>query len=216
MNAKAERRALRRVVRALVWAAVLGPVPWLVYLGLSGGLGANPIEFLQHRTGHYAIRLLAGSLAVTPLRLLTGWGWLMVNRRTLGLAAFSWAIVHLCVYVGLDLFFDVGQFLEDLVKRRYITVGMLAIAMLTPLAITSTKGWIKRLGGARWNRLHRLAYLAMIAGTVHYLWAVKKDITLPVLYFVVVAVLLGARVVLRRRRAPSRPAQLSGPESATA
>ena len=188
----------RRLVRVLVWAAVLGPLPWLVWMALSGGLGANPIESLQHRTGHYAIRLLAASLAVTPLRHLTGWGWLVVNRRTLGLGAFSWAIVHLCVYVGLDLALDFGQFFEDVLKRRYIAVGMLAIALLTPLAVTSTKGWIKRLGGARWNKLHRLVYVAMIAATVHYLWAVKKDTLWPVLYFATFAVLLGARLWLRR------------------
>ncbi len=203
---------VRKLVRVLVWTAAIGPLPWLVWLGVSGGLGANPIEFLQHRTGHYALRLLAASLAITPLRMLTGWGWLVVNRRTLGLAAFTWAIVHLCVYVGLDLFFDWSQFLSDLVKRRYITVGMLAIALLTPLAVTSTKGWIKRLGGARWNKLHRLVYLAMLAGLVHYLWAVKKDITLPVIYFVVVAVLLGTRIVLRyraKRQAPEKRAATS-------
>ena len=196
----ASRFNLRRFARVLVWVAVLGPVPWLVWLFVSGGLGANPIESLQHRTGHYAIRLLAASLAITPLRTLTGWGWLVVNRRTLGLAAFWWAIAHLCVYVGLDLFFDFGLFLEDVVKRRYITVGMLAIALLTPLAVTSSKGWVKRLGGVRWNTLHRLVYVAMLAAITHYLWAVKLDITLPVIYFVVVGVLLGFRLVTYRRR----------------
>lgn len=190
----------RRLARALVWMAVLGPLPWLVWLFVSGGLGANPIESLQHRTGHYAIRLLAASLAITPLRALTGWGWLVVNRRTLGLGAFCWAIVHLCVYVGLDLFFDFELFLEDIVKRRYITVGMLAILLLTPLAVTSTKGWIKRLGGARWNKLHRLVYVAMLAAITHYLWAVKLDITLPVIYFIAVGFLLGFRFVMHRKR----------------
>jgi methionine sulfoxide reductase heme-binding subunit len=198
----------RRTVRALVWVAAVGPLPWLAYLALTGGLGANPIEFLQHRTGHYALRLLAGSLAITPLRQLTGWGWLIINRRTLGLAAFSWALVHLGVYVGLDLFFDLGQFFEDLTKRRYIMVGMLAIALMVPLAITSTKGWIKRLGGAKWNRLHRLVYPALLAGITHYLWAVKKDVTLPVLYFVAAAVLIGWRLARwrsSRALAPGAP-----------
>jgi len=190
----------RRIVRGLVWLAVLSPVPWLVWLFVSGGLGANPIESLQHRTGHYAIRLLAASLAITPLRTLTGWGWLVVSRRTLGLAAFGWAIVHLCVYVGLDLFFDFELFLEDVVKRRYITIGMLAIALLAPLAVTSTKGWVKRLGGARWNKLHRLVYVAMLAAITHYLWAVKLDITLPIVYFIAVGLLLGFRLFMYRRR----------------
>ncbi len=204
----------RRLVRVLVWTAAIGPLPWLMWLAVSGRLGANPIEFLQHRTGHYALRLLVASLAVTPLLRLTGWGWLLVNRRTLGVAAFVWALVHLGVYVGLDLFFDFALFLEDLVKRRYITVGMLAIVLLTPLAITSTKGWVRRLGGARWNRLHQLVYPAVLAAMVHYLWAVKKDITLPVTYFVIVAVLLGGRLVLRRRatrRAPAEPLSAKSP-----
>jgi len=200
----------RRLARVLVWVAVLGPVPWLVWLFVSDGLGANPIESLQHRTGHYAIRLLLASLAITPLRTLTGWGWLVVNRRTLGLAAFWWAIVHLCVYVGLDLFFDVGLFLEDVVKRRYITVGMLAIALLTPLAVTSSKSWIKRLGGARWNKLHRLVYVAMLAAITHYLWAVKLDVTLPVIYFIAVGFLLGFRLVMYRRRVRQTTADSSG------
>jgi sulfoxide reductase heme-binding subunit YedZ len=196
-------RLARRAVRVLVWLAVLGPIPWLAWLAFSGGLGANPIEYLQHRTGHYAIRLLAASLFITPLRVITGWGWLIGHRRTLGLAAFFWALTHLSVYVGLDLFFDFGQFLDDVVKRRYITVGMLAIALLTPLAVTSSKRWVKRLGGARWNKLHRLVYVAMIAATAHYLWAVKKDITTPVIYFVIVAVLLGFRLYMRARRGRS-------------
>jgi sulfoxide reductase heme-binding subunit YedZ len=194
------RRAqpLRRAAPLLVWAAALGPVAWLVWLAVSGGLGANPIESLQHRTGHYALRLLAASLAITPLRALTRWGWLVPHRRTLGLAAFGWAVTHLLVYVGLDLALDLSQFVDDVIKRRYITVGMLAIALLIPLAVTSTQRWIKQLGGARWNRLHRLVYPAMIAAVVHYLWAVKRDITLPVLYVVIVGLLLGARVVMRR------------------
>jgi methionine sulfoxide reductase heme-binding subunit len=198
--------ALRRAVALGVWLGALGPIVWLVWLAVSGGLGANPIESLQHRTGHYALRLLAASLAISPLRALTRWGWLVPHRRTLGLAAFWWAVTHLLVYVGLDLALDLSQFLDDVIKRRYITVGMLAIALLTPLAITSTQGWIKKLGGARWNRLHRLVYPAMIAAVAHYLWAVKQDITLPVLYFVIVAVLLGARVLLRRQARHRAPA----------
>lgn len=206
---------LRRAVLLLVWSAALGPLVWLVWLAVSGGLGANPIESLQHRTGHYALRLLAASLVISPLRALTRWGWLVPHRRTLGLAAFGWAITHLLVYVGLDLALDFSQFLEDVIKRRYITVGMLAIALLTPLAVTSTQRWIKRLGGARWNRLHRLVYPAMIAAVAHYLWAVKQDITLPVLYFVIVALLLGVRVLMRRQGSPRPHAVTTGPSDAS-
>jgi sulfoxide reductase heme-binding subunit YedZ len=183
----------------LVWSAALGPLAWLVWLAVTGGLGANPIESLQHRTGHYALRLLVASLAITPLRQLTRWGWLVPHRRTLGLAAFGWAITHLLVYVGLDLALDLSQFLEDVTKRRYITVGMLSIVLLTPLAVTSTARWVRRLGGARWQRLHRLVYPAVLAAVIHYLWAVKKDVTLPVLYAGAVALLLGVRWLSRRR-----------------
>lgn len=190
---------LRRVAPVLVWSAALGPLAWLVWLAVTGGLGANPIESLQHRTGHYALRLLVASLAITPLRQLTRWGWLVPHRRTLGLAAFGWAITHLLVYVGLDLALDLSQFLEDVTKRRYITVGMLAIVLLTPLAVTSTARWVRRLGGARWQRLHRLVYPAVLAAVIHYLWAVKKDVTLPVLYAGAVALLLGVRWLSRRR-----------------
>ncbi len=213
MSTSRETPSGRRLVRVLVWAAVLGPLPWLAWLAFSGGLGANPIESLQHRTGHYAIRLLAASLVITPLKQLTGWGWLIINRRTLGLGAFTWAVVHLSVYVGLDLALDFSQFFQDVIKRRYIAVGMLAIALLTPLAVTSTKGWIKRLGGSKWNKLHRLVYVAMIAATVHYLWAVKRDITLPVLYFVVVTVLLAFRLVMWRRRVTTARLSASVPQS---
>jgi sulfoxide reductase heme-binding subunit YedZ len=199
-------QALRRLAPWLVWAAALGPLPWLVWLGVSGGLGANPIESLEHRTGHYALRLLIASLAITPLRRVSGWGWVVPHRRTLGLAAFGWATTHLLVYVGLDLVLDVGQFLEDLVKRTYITLGMLAVTLLLPLAVTSTKGWIKRLGGARWNSLHRLVYVAVVAALVHITWAVKKDLTWPILYIGIVAVLFAARWRRRAVAETVRPA----------
>jgi sulfoxide reductase heme-binding subunit YedZ len=194
--------ALRRGVAAAVWVAAVGPLPWLAWVAVSGGLGANPIESLELRTGHYALRLLLASLAVTPLRRLTGWGWLVRHRRTLGLAAFGWAVTHLLVYVGLDLVLDLGQFLEDLVKRTYITLGMLAVLLLTPLAVTSTAGWVKRLGGARWRRLHRLAYVAVVAALAHALWAVKKDVTLPVAYIALAAVLFALRLGRRPSGVP--------------
>ncbi len=195
---------MRRLATPLVWLAVLGPAVWLAYLAATGSLGANPIESLQHRTGHYALRLLAASLVISPLRRITGWGWLVAHRRTLGLAAFGYSVAHLMVYVGLDLFFDFSQFFADVVKRPYITVGMLTVVLLTPLAVTSTKGAIRRLGGRRWNRLHQLVYVAAITGTIHYLWAVKKDVTLPILYFSLFALLLSVRLYWRfgAKRAP--------------
>lgn len=196
---------VRVAVRAAVWVAVIGPLPWLVWLAISGGLGANPIESLLHRTGHYTLRLLMATLAITPLVRSTGLGWLMTHRRTLGLGAYAWAVTHLTVYVGLDLVLDLAMFLEDLVKRTYITVGMLAVVLLTPLAVTSTRAWMARLGGARWRRVHRLIYPAVLAGLVHHTWAVKKDLTLPLLYSAVLVALVLARVLgrgsVQRRRA---------------
>ncbi len=199
----------RVAVRTTVWVAVIGPLPWLVWLAVSGGLGANPIESLLHRTGHYTLRLLMATLAVTPLVRATGYGWLMINRRTLGVGAYAWALTHLTVYVGLDLVLDLAMFLEDLVKRTYITVGMLAIGLLTPLVITSTRGWIVRLGGAKWRRLHRLIYPAVLAGLAHHTWAVKKDLALPIMYFAIIVALLLARL-LGRGSVQQRHAQRTG------
>jgi len=144
--------------------------------------------------------MLAIALAVTPVRALTRVGALAKYRRMLGLFAFFYATVHLALWVGVDWYFDLPAMAEEIAKHRYVLVGMLTWLLLLPLAITSTKGWIRRLGGARWARLHRLVYVAAVTGTVHYLWAVKKDTLWPVVYFLTFALLLGARVWLRRRR----------------
>jgi sulfoxide reductase heme-binding subunit YedZ len=140
---------------------------------------------------------LAASLAVTPLMRFTGWGWMVAQRRFLGLAAFFWAMGHLSVYLVLDQFFDWPAIAEDILKRLYITVGMLAFLLLVPLALTSTKSSIRKLGGKRWNQLHRLVYVSAVAGCVHFLWAVKKDLTAPLLYAGVFALLFVLRVVWR-------------------
>jgi sulfoxide reductase heme-binding subunit YedZ len=143
------------------------------------------------------LRLLAASLAVTPLMRVTGWGWLVGQRRFLGLATFFWALGHLSVYIVLDQFFDWSAIGQDILKRLYITVGMLAFVLMIPLALTSTKAAIRRLGGKRWNRLHRLVYVTAVAGCVHFLWAVKKDREEPILYAAVFVVLFVLRVALR-------------------
>jgi sulfoxide reductase heme-binding subunit YedZ len=145
-------------------------------------------------TGVWTLRLLALTLAITPVRRLTGWHGLIRYRRMLGLFAFCYATVHLSVYVGLDWFFDLGAIGRDIAKHPYVTVGMAAFVLLIPLAVTSTKGWIRRLGGRRWARVHRLVYVVGVAGVVHYLWAVKRDVRDPVLYGVVIGVLLALRV----------------------
>jgi sulfoxide reductase heme-binding subunit YedZ len=153
---------------------------------------------LEHASGEWALRLLAASLAVTPLMRLTGWGWLVAQRRFLGLAAFFWAMGHLSVYIVLDQFFDWPEIVKDVLKHLYITVGMLAFVLMIPLALTSTKSSIRRLGGQRWTQLHRLVYVTAVAGCVHYLWAVKKDIAEPLLYAAVFVVLFVLRLVLRK------------------
>ncbi len=190
---------VRRFIRPVLWLVVIVPLVWLVARLLLSELGANPIEALEHETGEWTLRLLAASLAVTPLITFTRWGWLIPQRRFLGLAAFTYATIHLLVYIGVDQFFDLSDIVEDVLKHLYVTVGMAGFLMLLPLAITSTKGWIRRLGGKRWNQLHRLVYLAAVAGVVHYLWAVKKDITEPLLYGAVFLILFALRFVRPRK-----------------
>jgi len=189
---------VRRWIRPVLWLVVVVPLVWLVVRLLLSELGANPIEALEHETGEWTLRLLAASLAVTPLITFTRWGWLIAQRRFLGLATFTYASIHLLVYIGVDQFFNVDDIVEDVLKHLYVTVGMAAFLMLLPLAITSTKGWIRRLGGKRWNQLHRLVYGAAVAGCVHYLWAVKKDLTEPLIYAAVFAVLFALRFVGNR------------------
>lgn len=181
-------------LKCLVWAAALVPAVRLVYLILTGGdLTANPIEFITHQTGWYALLLLVLSLTVTPLRKVTRWSSAHRFRRLLGLFSFFYAVLHFVTWFVFDKFFDVVEMGKDVVKRPYITVGMTALLMLMPLAVTSTAGWIRRLGGRRWQRLHRLAYTAAIAGVLHFWWLVKSDIREPAAFGVAVAILLGVR-----------------------
>jgi sulfoxide reductase heme-binding subunit YedZ len=198
---------LHPAVRAVVFALCLVPaahvtLDWLAELGVltswRSSLGADQIRDTEIRTGLWTLRFLAISLAVTPARELLGVSALAKYRRTFGLFCFFYACVHLATWSWADTNFDLPFMWKEIVKHRYILVGMLTFLLLLPLAITSTKGWIRRLGGRRWNRLHRLVYAAAVTGTVHYLWAVKKDTLFPVIYFVVFAVLLSYRVVRAR------------------
>ena len=179
---------------ALVVAALL-PVAQLCLGVLRGTLGANPIETITHVTGDWTLRLLLATLAITPLRRLFGWRRLAPYRRTLGLLAFTYVSLHLLTYAALDLFFDWEAVLEDIVERPYITAGFTGFVCLLPLALTSTRGWIRRLG-RRWVQLHRLIYAASLAGVVHFLWLVKADLREPLVYAAVLALLLGVRVWL--------------------
>jgi sulfoxide reductase heme-binding subunit YedZ len=183
--------------RALQTAAVLAaaaPAAELGWRALRGSLGAEPIEALTHATGGWALRLLLASLAVTPLRRALGVAALAPLRRTLGLAAFAWACLHVAVYLVLDWGLDWGAVLEDVAERPYVTAGAAAFGCLVPLAATSTRAAQRRLGGARWRRLHRLAYAAAAAGVVHFLWLVKADLREPLLYGAALGLLLLARL----------------------
>lgn len=182
------------------WAKVLFfvcsglPVVWLAWRFWKQDLTANPLEYITHFTGDWTIRLLVLTLAITPLRKLLQLPDLIRFRRMAGLFAFFYGCLHLLTYLVLDKLFDAQAIWKDIYKRPYITAGFTAWVLMLPLAITSTTGWIRRLGGKRWQNLHKLIYLAAIAGPIHYYWLVKSDIRLPALYGGLVAVLLLARV----------------------
>jgi len=182
-------------LKAVVWVVVLVPAVRLVSLILTGGdLTPNPIEYITHQTGWYALLLLVVSISMTPARKLTGWHPVIKFRRLLGLFSFFYAVLHFSTWFVFDKFFDVAEMGKDIVKRPYITLGMTALVMLLLLAATSTTGWIRRLGGRRWRRLHRLVYGAAVIGVLHFWWLVKSDIREPLAFGVAVAVLLGMRV----------------------
>lgn len=168
------------------------PLGLLIVRAATGELGANPIETVTHVTGESGLRLLLASLAVTPARRFFGWSWAAPLRRTLGLLAFFYVALHALTYVVLDHFFAWELLLEDVLERRFVTAGFAGFLCLLPLAITSTRAMKKRLGRS-WQRLHRLAYVAGVAGVIHYLWLVKADLAAPLAYAAVLAVLLGAR-----------------------
>lgn len=181
----------------------LSPLLMLAVQGPRGDLGPNAIEAALHQTGLLALVLLLASLACTPLRLVFQWTWPARVRRTLGLLAFTYVAAHFLVYAVLDQGLALGAIVEDIGKRPFITVGFLALVLLVPLAVTSTKAWVRRLGFPRWQRLHRLAYVAAVLGVVHFVWRVKKDVTEPAIYGAVLALLFAIRgaEALKKRRA---------------
>lgn len=209
-----------RIAQTAVVLAALVPLAVLVRDAFGDRLGANPVEAIEHRTGDWTIWLLLASLAVTPLRRLTGWNWLIRYRRTLGLLAFSYVCLHFLTYLVIDQGFPIqGLTLtyvwEDIVKRPYVTVGFTAFLLLIPIAWTSTKGWIRRLG-RRWTTLHQLVYVAAALGVLHYMWLIKGDRPTAVYHALVLVGLLGARVwklraTLRSPGAPRAAAPLRAP-----
>jgi sulfoxide reductase heme-binding subunit YedZ len=191
-------------LKTVVWAICLTPLALLAKRALTGGLGANPIEFITHKTGFWALTFLVASLAVTPLRRITHWNEAIKFRRLIGLFAFFYALLHFTTYIVLDQFFDFHAITEDIVKRPYITVGFVAFVCLLALALTSTKGSIRRLG-KRWTTLHRVVYAAGALAVLHFYWkrSAKHNTSEPLVFAAILAVLLIARLPLfaRRKRA---------------
>lgn len=191
-------------LRLAVWLLAGGPLLWLVWLIAGGGLGPNPVEFLEHYSGDWALRLLLVTLALTPLRRWSGRAEALRVRRLLGLWAFAWICLHFTIYLTFDLEWSAALLAEDLVERTYITLGFAAWLLLVPLALTSTRGWQRRLG-RRWRSLHRLVYPAALLGALHFLWLVKADVREPLVYLGLLAVLLATRLPgWARRRVSSR------------
>jgi len=195
-----------RYLKIAVFLACLGPLAYLLY-GFFGrtpfdqttwgqGLGANPIEKITHTTGDWTLWFLLITLAITPARKLLHLPSLIKFRRMIGLFAFFYGCLHFLTYIWLDKFFNLHEMLADIAKRKFITIGLTALVLMVPLAITSTTGWIRRLGGKRWQALHRLIYFSAIAGVIHFLWLVKADIREPVEDGIVLGALLLYRVVV--------------------
>jgi methionine sulfoxide reductase heme-binding subunit len=196
-------RLKRFLQKASVVLVCLAPVVWLAWAAVQGRLGANPISEITKETGTWTLRFVVLTLAITPVRKLTGWNLLVRYRRMLGLFAFFYGTLHLVTYIWLDQFFDVASITKDVLKRPFITVGFAAFLLMMPLAVTSTTGWIRRLGGKKWQALHRLVYATAVLGVVHYWWLVKADISRPLAYGAIIGTLLAARLAVRGKAKPA-------------
>lgn len=199
--------APRRIAAAkvLLFLLALLPLAHLSYGAFANPeiLGANPAEFITRATGDWALRMLLVTLSLTPLRRITGWNWVLRLRRMAGLFAFFYAVLHFSSYVSFDHVFDIGAIAMDIVKRPFITVGFVCLLLLVPLALTSTNAMVKRLGGRRWLQLHRLVYVVAPLGVLHFWWMVKRDLTQPIIYAAVLALLLGIRLAWLSSRSRS-------------
>lgn len=185
-----------RWIKIPVFLACLVPLGLLAWKGFHGMLGANPIEVITHATGDWTMRFLLITLAITPLRKLLGIPSLIRFRRMFGLYAFFYGCLHFMTWLWLDKFFNWHEMVADVLKRKFITVGMLGFLLLIPLAVTSTAGWIRRLGGKNWQWLHRLIYISALAGVIHYIWLVKADLRKPLQYAAILGVVMFYRLVL--------------------
>ncbi|HXT87574.1 MAG TPA: protein-methionine-sulfoxide reductase heme-binding subunit MsrQ [Verrucomicrobiae bacterium] len=207
---------LSKWTKAAVFAACLVPLGILVWRATQGDLTANPIEFVEHWTGDWTMRFLIITLCITPMRKLLKMPELIRFRRMLGLFAFFYLCLHFSAWIGLDRFFNLHDMWADVLKRKYITVGFAGFVLLVPLAVTSTKGWIRRLGGKRWQMLHRGIYFAAIAGVIHYAWLVKSDEHKPLQYAAMVGALLLWRIgAWARKRWATASARTVRPKEST-
>jgi sulfoxide reductase heme-binding subunit YedZ len=207
-----------RIAKVLVFLFALSPALGTGALAIAGRLGANPIDEITDTTGIWTLRFVLATLAITPIRRLTGWNAIIRFRRMLGLFAFFYGLLHFLTWLVLDQFFAWEFILADIAKRPYITVGFTGFVLMLPLALTSTAGWIRWLGGRWWNRLHRLVYATAVAGVIHFLWLVKVVEAEQITYAVIVAVLLGLRLwwmITKRVAAATVPAPRPARPSAT-
>ena len=195
---------ITRVVKPGLFVTALLPLTYLMLRLATGSVEGDQVKFLQHVTGDTVLACLLLTLSVTPLRRLTGWNELIRIRRLIGLTAFWYALIHFLSYVVFDQSLSISEIGADILEHPWVLLGFAAFLMLLPLAVTSTKGWVRRLGGKRWLRLHRLIYPATAAGVVHYFWLVKKDVTDPVYWAAALLVVLALRLV-------KRPARRLGP-----
>jgi sulfoxide reductase heme-binding subunit YedZ len=193
-----------RVAKVAIGVLALLPAARVGWLALDGQLGANPIAEAMNRLGFWTLTLLLVTLAPTPIQIVTGWKWPLRLRRMLGLETFLYVCLHFSVYLGVDQFFDWPAIGQDIVKRKFITIGFAAFLLLIPLAITSTDGMVRRLGFTRWKKLHRLIYVAAVLGVIHFVWRVKSDLRQPMIFAAALAVLLAIRAIGAARRR-SRP-----------
>ncbi len=205
-----------RFIKLLILVNGAVPLVLLVWDQAHNRLGANPQNFLILTTGMMTLTFLMLTMAVTPLRKITGWNWLIQFRRMLGLYAFFYACLHFLCFFSLDREFSVSSTLTEMLKRKYLIVGSTALLMMVPLAVTSTNAMIKRLGGKRWRALHRLAYVAAVAGVIHYYMQVKADVRQPLVFAAVLAILLGYRLVVYWRRPKPVPAATTAVKAKTA
>jgi sulfoxide reductase heme-binding subunit YedZ len=188
-----------RVVKPLLYLIAVLPFAWVVFALAAGRVDGDQVKFIQHVTGTTVLVSLFVTLAITPLRRLTGWNEVIRTRRLVGLTAFWYALLHFLTYIVFDQSLSPADIAEDVAKHPWVLVGFTSFLLLIPLAVTSTNGWVRRLGGKRWQRLHRLVYAAALGGVLHFLWLVKRDVRTPLYFAAVLAVLFAARLWLARR-----------------